>query len=148
MATRDLFQEMENFRRSIDEAFRTVGIGPIIESGLVPGLGVQSAVRVNLSEDDDNMYIQALVPGIEPKDVDLNIMSGMLTLSGERKVEVPAGGTWHRRECGSGSFTRSVQLPVEADLEKVSAESRNGILRITLPKAESAKPKKITVRAD
>ena len=75
------------------------------------------------------------------------LQKGTLTLSGERK-DSPASEqakVWHRRERGVGSFLRTVELPGEIDGEKVAAEYRDGILRVTLPKKEEAKPKKIAV---
>jgi HSP20 family protein len=146
MAFRNIFQEMENFRREIDETFRSLGMGRLLEAGFLQGLEYQQYLPVNLSEDENHVYVQALVPGLEPNDIDLNVIKGTLTLSGERKEEERAGGIWHRRERGSGRFLRNVELPVEVDMEKVSAECQRGVLTITLPKAETAKPKKITVR--
>ncbi len=73
-------------------------------------------------------------------------MRGMLTLSGERKAENGAQKTWHRQERGTGRFLRTIELPAEVDASRINAECRNGLLRVTLPKAEAAKPKKIEIK--
>ena len=103
---------------------------------------------MNLSEDENSYYVEALVPGTEPEDLDLNLMRGALTLSGQRKEGDNNGCTWHRHERGSGKFMRTIELPDSIDGSKVDAEYRNGVLLITLPKPQSEKPKKISVRAN
>nr|NIQ93207.1 Hsp20/alpha crystallin family protein [Desulfuromonadales bacterium]NIR33245.1 Hsp20/alpha crystallin family protein [Desulfuromonadales bacterium]NIS39552.1 Hsp20/alpha crystallin family protein [Desulfuromonadales bacterium] len=93
------------------------------------------------------LYVEALVPGIDAENLELSVMRGVLTLSGERKAENGKEKTWHRRERGAGKFMRTVELPVEVDADKVKAEYANGVLTVTLPKAESAKPKRISIEA-
>lgn len=144
MASLDLFQEMDMLRREIDQVFRGIGRN----QSFLPGIGAGEYPRMNLSEDDNNYYLEALVPGIEPNDLDLNLMRGTLTLSGERKERDGSGCTWHRHERGAGKFMRTIELPDSIDNSKVDAQYRNGVLRITLPKPQSEKPKKISVRAN
>lgn len=140
----DLFQEMDMLRREFDQVFRGFGRG----SSFLPGIGAGEYPRMNLSEDESNYYVEALVPGIDPKDLELNLMRGTLTLSGERKAEENKGYTWHRHERGAGKFMRTIELPDAIDNTKVDAEYRNGVLQITLPKPQSVQPKKISVRAN
>lgn len=142
MAGLDLFQEMDMLRREFDQIFRGTG-----RHGFLPGIGAGEYPRINLSADDNNYYLEALVPGIDPKDIDLNLMQGTLTLSGERKADESNGRTWHRHERGAGKFMRTIELPDAVDSSKVEAEYRNGVLLITLPKPQSEKPKKISVKA-
>lgn len=146
MASWDLFREMDELRREIDEAFRGFGMGRLLSPVFLPGLGTGDFPRINLSEDENNLYVEALVPGLDPKELDLNIMQGALTLSGERKESANGNRTWHRRERGAGRFLRTIELPRTVNAEKVDAEYRNGILTVTLPKSEEAKPKKIAVK--
>lgn len=148
MASWDLFREMDDLRREIDQAFRGFGMGRILSPVFLPGLGTGDFPRLNLSEDENNFYVEALVPGLDPKDLDLNVMQGALTLSGERKENGNDNRTWHRRERGAGRFLRTIEIPMAVNAEKVDAEYRNGILTVTLPKAEEAKPKKIAVKAN
>lgn len=140
----DLFQEMDMLRREFDQIFRGIGKPP----SFLPGIGAGEYPHLNLSEDEQNYYIEALVPGIDPKDLDLNIMRNTLTLSGERKEAESKGRTWHRHERGAGKFMRTIELPEAIDSDKVDAEYRNGLLLITLPKPKSVQPKKISVRAN
>ncbi|MDT8419327.1 MAG: Hsp20/alpha crystallin family protein [Desulfuromonadales bacterium] len=147
MAGWDLFQEMDMLRREIDQAFRGIGKNYLYPAFL-PGIGTGDYPRVNLSEDEHHYYVEALVPGIDPKNLDLNLMQGTLTLSGERKEPEHRDRTWHRNERGMGKFMRTIELPDAIDGNKVDAEYRNGILLITLPKPQRVKPKKISVRAE
>ncbi|KIH77735.1 HSP20 family protein [Geoalkalibacter ferrihydriticus] len=148
MARWDLFREMDMLRREVDEAFRSFGMGQVLNPAFMPGIGTGDYPRINLSEDDNSFYVEALVPGLEPQDIELNVMQGTLTLAGERKEGATNQRTWHRRERGTGKFLRTIELPAAVDSEKVSAEYHNGVVAITLPKAEAVKPKKISVRAN
>jgi HSP20 family protein len=92
------------------------------------------------------VYIEALVPGVDPKDIDLSVLRNTVTISGERKPFVEKEGQIvHRAELGSGTFSRTVELPVDIDPNKVSAQCKDGIMQVTLAKAEHAKPKKIAI---
>ncbi|PLX83335.1 MAG: molecular chaperone [Desulfuromonas sp.] len=143
----DIFREMENLRREIDGAFRGLGLGRLMEPSFLPGPSTLGYPQINSSQDENNLYIAALVPGIEPKDLELTVIRGVLTLSGERKGSSQENKTWHRRERGLGKFMRTVELPCEVNAERVSAEYRNGVLTVTLPKHEAERPKKISVTA-
>jgi HSP20 family protein len=92
------------------------------------------------------VFVEALIPGLDAKDLELTVMRNTLTLSGERK-ETEGNVTWHRNERGSGKFLRTIELPVEVDADRVKAECRNGVLTIIMPKAEAARPRKISVQA-
>ena len=91
--------------------------------------------------------MEALVPGVDPKETDLSVLRNTLTISGERKplVEQP-GQIIHRSELSFGKFSRTMELPADIDPELITAECRDGVLLITLAKAEHAKPKKIDVK--
>lgn len=148
MANWDLFREMENLRREFDQAFRGGGFDRLLDPAFMPGLGVRRYPRINLREDQENLYVDALLPGVDPKALEMTVLRGTLTLSGERK-EIEGeqkASTWHRRERGTGKFLRTVELPVEVDIDRVQAGYKNGLLTVTLPKAEAAKPKKIAVK--
>ncbi len=147
MLTTNLFREMENLRREIDDAFRGVRWGRTFEPEFLPGLGLSSYPQVNLTEDENNLYVEALVPGVDSNDLDLNVMNRTLTLAGERKPVARQGVTIHRNERGDGKFLRTIELPVDIDSRQVKADFSNGVLTVTLPKAEAAKPRKITVKA-
>lgn len=103
---------------------------------------------LNLWEDDDNLFMEAELPGFDMDDLDIYVTGGnQLSIKGERKHPELENGTWHRQERGFGSFSRVVELPADVDAENVSAECCHGVLTITMPKSEKAKPRKITVKA-
>ncbi|MBV9464459.1 MAG: Hsp20/alpha crystallin family protein [Verrucomicrobiae bacterium] len=104
------------------------------------------ALNVYVREDD--ALITAQVPGIEPTDLDISILGNTLTLRGKRKAEaLKEEESYTRQERGTGEFVRSLQLPFQVDSGKVEAQFRNGMLKIVLPRAESDKPKRISVKA-
>jgi len=145
MATWDVFKELDNLRREIDEAFRGAGYNRPGQTFLSPV--ARRFPLVNFSEDEGHVYIEALVPGVDPKDVDLSVLRNTVTISGERKPFVEKEGQIvHRSELGSGTFSRTLELPVEIDPEKITARCKDGIMQITLAKAEHAKPRKIDIK--
>ncbi|MDD4456822.1 MAG: Hsp20/alpha crystallin family protein [Syntrophotalea acetylenica] len=145
MATWNLYKEMENLRREIDEAFRGFGGHGLLGPAFQPGRSFRRQPPVNLYGDADNLYVEVLVPGIDPAGLDLMVQENILTVSGERAVIEDKDRTWHRRERDNGKFVRTLELPVDVDAEHVKASCKNGILTITLPKAATARPRKISV---
>lgn len=147
MATWDVFKELDNLRREIDEAFRGAGYNRPFGQTFLSPVATRRFPLVNFSEDEGHVYIEALVPGVDPNDVDLSVLRNTVSISGERKPFVEKEGQIvHRSELGSGTFSRTLELPVEIDPEKITALCKDGILQITLAKAEHAKPKKIDIR--
>ncbi len=102
--------------------------------------------KICLYEDNDNFGIMAEVPGIAKENLHLKIQGNYLEISGNRDSDVPEGYKIHRTERGSVSFSRSLTLPAEVDAVKVEAILKNGILYLTLPKAETAKSTKILIK--
>jgi HSP20 family protein len=140
----DLWGKMSRFRDDMDRLFESFGFG----DGPWPALAV-TYPAVNVWEDDDHVYAEAELPGMELSDLEIYVTRGnQLTIKGERK-QPPAGKAfWHRQERGFGSFTRVLTLPVDVDPDKVEARLHNGVLTITLPKSETARPRKIPVKAE
>ncbi|EMI17283.1 heat shock protein, HSP20 [Rhodopirellula maiorica SM1] len=104
---------------------------------------------MNLWEDDNSLYLEAELPGFEMDDLEIYVTGGnQLSISGERKQPEHEAGAWHRQERGFGKFRRTLELPGDVDSEKVSANFRNGVLTLTMPKSEAAKPRRIEVKAD
>lgn len=146
MASWDVFRELDTLRKEIDEAFRGAGYNRPFSSSFLSPVTTRRFPLVNLSDDEGHVYLDALVPGVEPKEIDLTVLRNTLTISGERKpFEVQKGQIVHRSELGSGRFSRTLELPVDIDPDKTNAECRDGIMRITMAKAEHAKPKKIGI---
>jgi len=103
---------------------------------------------LNLWEDENNLHVEAELPGFELSHLEIYVTGGnQLSIRGERKPPEREGGTWHRQERGFGSFSRMVELPAVVESEGVSAEFKHGVLTITLPKHEEAKPRRIEVKA-
>lgn len=103
---------------------------------------------LNVWSNEDGLFLTAEVPGLNPEDIDITVVGETLTLSGKRELDkLNGGGKFHRRERGYGNFTRTIQLPFPVDADNVGATFTNGVLNITLPRKESDKPKKITVKA-
>ncbi len=101
---------------------------------------------LNIHTGEEDVVITTEIAGIDPADIDLTVTGDVLSIKGTRKAhEAKEGETWHRRERGSGSFYRTVQLPYNVEGNKVQADYVNGVLRIVLPRAEADKPRKITV---
>ena len=102
---------------------------------------------INLTQDDDNFYLRAEVPGIKPDELSISAIRNRLSVAGKREIQREHERvSYHRKERAEGSFNRIVTLPTEVDAERVDAKYTDGILTITLPKAEEAKPRQIAVR--
>lgn len=102
---------------------------------------------INLTENSDNYFIRAELPGIEADELDITATGESFSIAGERKIATEGADVkYHRREREAGKFSRMFNLPTPIDSGKVKAEFKNGILSVVMPKAESAKPKKITIK--
>ncbi|NIR42796.1 MAG: Hsp20/alpha crystallin family protein [Gemmatimonadetes bacterium] len=101
---------------------------------------------VNVWEEDDVLRAEAEVPGLKMEQLEILVQGDELTLKGEREMENREEVTYHRRERGFGSFSSVVRLPVEIDVDNVEARLEDGVLTVTLPKAPSARPRKIEVK--
>jgi HSP20 family protein len=99
-------------------------------------------------EQDDSYQLEAELPGIDLADLDITVTGpNQLTIKGQRKATPPADATPHRQERVFGEFVRTVSVPSMLDADKVDARFENGVLKLTLPKHEAAKPRKITIRS-
>lgn len=100
---------------------------------------------IDVLADNDSFIIKALLPGVQPDDLDIHIVNEIVTISGEIKVEREEGANYLLEECPSGKFHRTLTLPTPLNSTKVQAELDNGILTLVVPKAEEAKPRTIKV---
>jgi HSP20 family protein len=102
---------------------------------------------LNVTQDDNNFYMRAEIPGIDPKQLSITALRNRVTVAGKREIaREHERVSYHRKERAEGSFNRTVTLPTFIDAERVDANYADGILAITLPKAEEAKPRQIAVR--
>ena len=100
---------------------------------------------LDLYQDNDNVIAMIELPGMRKEDIDISLQDGVLTIAGERQSSLGEEKNAERTERFSGKFRRSITLPSRVDAGKVSASYKDGILTVTLPKAEEAKPKKVEV---
>lgn len=140
---RNPFDEIERMRRQMER----------LSSGLSGVMTGQPASGVfplmNVTEDSGNYYVRAELPGIKSEDLDISITGDSLTVTGERKLPVEnSGATYHRRERDAGRFSRILTLPGLVNGEAIGAKMAEGVLTVVLPKAEAAKPKQISIKAE
>jgi len=136
---RDLVATQDRFNRLFNEA-----LSPLFDSTST-GAGTW-APAVDVFETDQNVVIKAELPGVDPKDVEIRVEDGTLYVKGERKLENEVKEeNYHRIERSYGSFMRTFPLPRSVDADKAAAEYKNGVLTLTLPKREEAKPKTIKI---
>lgn len=106
----------------------------------------EGQLTIDMYQTKDNVIIKSTIAGVKPEDIDITIANDMVTVRGERKRDFEASSEdYFYQECYWGSFSRSVVLPVDVDIENVGADLKDGILTIILPKAAKAKAKKIKV---
>jgi len=103
---------------------------------------------LDVSESNDAYTVIASIPGLKPEDLDISVQNNMLTIRGETKsAQERQGERWHVRERRMGQFQRTIALPTNVNANQVGATYENGILTLTLPKSEEAKPRRISVQA-
>jgi HSP20 family protein len=128
------FRELENFFDDMDDMFL-----PVARRGAF-------APAMDVYEDGDNLVAEVSIPGLDPKDVDVTVENGILTIQGQTKAESEKREKgYYRREVRAGAFRRAVQLPLAVEGDQAKAIYEHGLLKITIPKAEHAKAKKISV---
>ena len=136
-------REMMTLREAMDRLFDDAFTRPINLRD-----GGWSSPAIDMYQTDDDVVVKAALPGFKADEVQINVTGDVLTLRGEMKhAEEQKDQAWHIREHRWGSFERSISLPTDVVSEKAQADFDNGVLTITLPKAEEVKPKTITVKA-
>lgn len=101
---------------------------------------------INVTQDRDRFYVRAELPGIKADELSLSTLGNQLVISGKRDIPEQGRVSYHRKERAQGSFSRTVVLPSDIDAAEVEARYADGILTVTLPKAEEAKPRQIKVK--
>jgi HSP20 family protein len=135
-------REMMGMRHAMDRLFDDfLSYAPMTYKGY-------GVVDLDMYQTDNDIVIESAVPGVKPQDLKISVTSDVLTIRGEVKVdEEVEEANYHLRERRYGSFSRSVTLPGKVVADKAVAEFKDGVLNLTLPKAEEIKPKTITVKA-
>ena len=134
------FRELERMQRRLQESG-----GALARRPRWP-VGVGVFPLINLTADKDSYYVRAELPGLTANDINISVANNNLSISGERKIASEGENVkYHRREREAGTFSRIIALPDDVDPDKVEASHVNGILTVVVPKAETAKPRQITV---
>jgi HSP20 family protein len=138
------FQEMISLREAMDRLFEESLVRPFGQS---TSALADNQLAVDIYKDKDQLVVKAAVPGIDPDDLDISISGDVLKIQGETKSEKEVKQeNYHRREFRHGAFGRSVRLPAEVDSTKAEATVKDGILTLSFPLSEKAKPKAIAVQ--
>ena len=133
------FSDLFGFQRELDRYNnRELRHGSFFSRGGYPS--------VNLFEKNDDLVLTAELPGFQKGDIHIELNNNVLSLKGENRFKTQEGVSYHRRERDYGKFSRSIQLPVKVDAEKTIADFSDGILTVTLSKADEAKPRQIEVK--
>jgi HSP20 family protein len=139
------FEDFGTLRREMDRVLERFFGEP---SGTERAVGTWTP-RTNVTETKDSLTITAELPGLEAKDVDVAVSGDMLTIKGEKKQEKEEKDEYHHVvERTYGAFSRMVRLPAPVAADKIKASFKNGVLTVTLPKTEEAKPKAIPITAE
>jgi len=136
---------LSQFQRDLDRVFRNVDSAEDNDSTIATSTWMPS---VDIKEDADAFTIEADIPGVDPKDIEVSMENAVLTIKGERNLEKREEDKAYKRvERLHGSFYRRFSLPETADPDKISASGKNGVLQVRIPKREIAQPRKITVKS-
>lgn len=150
-----LFNDLLNLRDTVDQIFRENPFGDTFSTlwsrSESSGGAVARPMPFDVYSTDDEVVILAAVPGMRPDDLDLTVQRNTVTISGRVQHDSAEGEdkdvTWHLRELASGSYRRSITLPVSLDADRAEATFEHGMLKIVLPKAEASRPHKIAIRS-
>lgn len=145
-------RDFDDLRREMNRLFENVDSGrwtfPFSRFSFLPGLSSRSYPLIRVSDDGDSLQVEALAPGLDPKSVKVTVVRNQLTVEGEKTATSEgkdAKQVFHRNERATGHFVRTLTLPVEIDADNVKARYENGLLSITLPRSEAARPRQISV---
>ena len=137
------FREAVSLRDAIDRLYDESFLKPFGDGSFLAG----QWPAVDLTETADSIFVKAALPGMKPEDVKISLTGNILTLSGEFSTEAEnKEATYHLREHRYGSFSRSITLPTLVQGDKINAEYENGMVTLTLPKAEEARPKTVNIK--
>ena len=142
----DPFREAVSLRDAMDRLLEDSFVRP---RGEWPTLASrEQSLALDVYETDENLVVEASMPGTKPEEVDISVVGNTLTIKAEREEqrEKKEEGRYYFRERRYGAFQRSVGLPVDVDADKAEATFKDGVLKLSLPKAEEAKPKRIQVQ--
>jgi HSP20 family protein len=139
------FRDLISLREAMDRLFEESVVRP--QGGLLAPIG-EGTLAVDVYETEDAVVVKSAIPGVKAGDIDISITGDTLTIKGETKSEEEVKEeNYVRREMRYGSFLRTVAVPTSVVADKTEAEFENGVLTLTMPKAEEVKPKAIKIKA-
>jgi len=139
LRTPSMWRDMDRMQREMNRVFESYSPRGLRSAPAYPAMNVWGS--------EEGLLVTAELPGVSSKDIELSVVNETLTVSGERvPEELVEEARYHRRECGCGKFTRSIQLPFAVDASKVEASFKNGVLHVSLPRKAEDKPRKIKVK--
>lgn len=139
------FSELVSLRQAMERLFDDSFVRP---SRLFTVLGEETGIPIDMHQTADDVVVKATLPAVKPEEVEITISDGTLTIKGEHKEEEEVKREdYLHRERRYGSFSRSLTLPSSLETEKAEATFENGVLTLTIPRAEEVKPKQIKVKA-
>lgn len=139
------FRDLVTLREAMDRLFEESFVRP--QTGWLAQTEA-GALAVDMYETEDAVVVKSAIPGIKPEDIDISLTGDTLTIKGETKFEEEVNEeNYVRREMRYGSFSRTLSVPASVVTDEAEAEFENGVLTLTLPKAEEVKPKAIQIRA-
>jgi HSP20 family protein len=135
-----VWREMDRLQREMNRLFEDYSPQRLRSAPSYPALNAWS--------NEEGLLVTAEVPGVSPQDIEVSVVGETLTLSGRRTLDdLKEGARYHRQERGYGKFSRTLQLPFPVTVEKIEAKFKNGVLSVSLPRAEEDKPRKIAVKS-
>ena len=135
------FADFDRLSRRMDRLTQAVSGRPALN-----WLSARVFPAINLTEDKNNYYVRAELPGIKADALDIQVVGRNLTITGERTIPSEGENTrYHRKEREAGKFSRAISMPGDIDVDQVNAQMVNGMLTVTIAKSEASKPKQITV---
>ncbi len=138
------FRDFDRMMREMDRLW-----GSFFGRELSPIDGGTWLPSLDVAETENEFVVKAEVPGMDPKDIEISLSDGLLTIKGEKKQEKEENEeNYHLIERSYGTFTRSIRLPKEIQSDKIDASYKNGVLKVVLPKSEEAKKKEIKIRVE
>ena len=140
----DPLGEFQGLRRAMDRLFEDFAPNRSFRGG---GENAELTFPVDISENDSEVTVKAVLPGVKPEDVEITVSEGVLTVRGQTRQETSEEKeNYYRREIRFGSFARSIPLPARVSQDQADAEFKDGMLLIRLPKAEESRPKSIRIK--
>lgn len=137
---RPAWHNILNLEKELESLFGT-------DSPAAPALGIHRSPLMNVAESEKETVVTMELPGVDRENVKIAFEDGVLSISGERKEQqLPEGARWVRNETYAGTFRRALRLAKPVNASAVSAELKNGVLRVVLPTAEEARPREISIR--